>query len=118
MYQYEFIQNMIRLIPVIMLLPSFLALLRFKWYLRLGAMFFLGWIVVAGSTLLFWEYSIMYAPNEEIKMDLAQRDGAPKVFGTLFGWVYGLIILFIFELTRLIYLGVRKVHNQLRQQGV
>jgi len=118
MYQYEFIQNMIRLIPVIILLPSFLVILRFKWYLRLGMMFFLGWMVVAGATLLFWEYSITYAPSEEIKMDLAQRDGAPKVFGTLFGWAYGLIILFIFELNRLIYLGVRKAHNRLKQKSV
>ena len=39
-------------------------------------------------------------------IDLAQRDGASRVFGTLFGWAFGLVLLFIFELSRLIYLGL------------
>lgn len=103
---YEIIQNIIRLLPIILLLPTFIFLLRFKWYQRLAFMFLLGWAVIAGSTLLFWGYSINYAPSQEVATDLAQRDGAPKLFGTLFGWAFGLALLSVFEATRLIYIGL------------
>jgi hypothetical protein len=103
---YEIIQNIIRLSPIILLLPAFMFFLRFKWYQRLGFMFVLGWLVIAGSTLLFWGFSISYAPSQEIAIELALRDGAPRLFGTLFGWAFGLAILFIFEVTRLSYIGL------------
>lgn len=114
---YELIQNMIRLAPIIILLPTFLFLLRFKWYQRFGLMFVLGWAVFAGSTLLFWSYSINYAPTQEIMTDLAQRDGAPRVFGTLFGWAFGLILLFLFEATRLIYIGLNSLNSRLKKKN-
>ncbi|QFT54453.1 hypothetical protein FIU95_07790 [Microbulbifer sp. THAF38] len=111
---YELIQNTIRVVPVVVLLPAFLYLLRLKWYQRFGVMFVLGWVVFAASTLLFWSYSINYAPTQETMTDLAQRDGAPRLFGTLFGWAFGLILLFIFEATRLIYIGFNPLISRLR----
>ena len=110
---YELIQNAIRVSPIIILLPTFLYLLRFKWYQRLGAMIILGWLVIAVSTLVFWSYSINYAPTQEIITDLAQRDGAPRVFGTLFGWVIGLIFLVVFEVIRLIYIAFNRLARRL-----
>jgi hypothetical protein len=56
--------------------------------------------------LLFWSFSINYAPSQEVAIDLAQRDGAPRLFGTLFGWAFGLAILFIFEVARLSYISL------------
>ena len=112
---YEFIQNLIRLSPIFIMLPSFIFLLRLQWYKRFGIMFLLGWLVFAASTLLFWSYSINNAPNEEIMIDLAQRDGASRVFGTLFGWAFGLVLLFIFELSRLFYLGLISTINKLKK---
>ena len=112
---YELIQNAIRLFPIIILLPTFLYLLRFKWYQRLGAMFILGWVVIAVSTLAFWSYSINYAPTQEIMADLAERDGAPRVFGTLFGWAFGLIFLVLFEVVRSIYIAFNRLARRLNQ---
>jgi hypothetical protein len=114
---YELIQNMIRLAPIMILLPTFLYLLKFKWYQRFGVMFALGWVVFAASTLLFWTYSINYAPTQDLMVDLAQRDGAPRVFGTLFGWVFGLVLLFVFEATRLIYIGLNSLTSKLKQKN-
>lgn len=111
---YELIQNSVRLAPIMILLPTFLYLLRFKWYKRFGVIFVLSWVVFATSTLLFWSYSIDYAPTQEIKVDLAQRDGAPRVFGTLFGWAYGLVLLFVFEAARLIYIGLNSLNSKKR----
>lgn len=106
---YEFIQNIIWLAPILILAATFTYLLRFKWYWRLVVIVLLGWVVVAGSTMLFWSYSFHYAPTDEIKMDLALRDGAPKVFATLFGWVYAFVLLVFFEAIRFICLGLRTV---------
>ena len=113
---YELIQNMIRLAPIVVLLVSFLYLLRFKWYQRLGVMFILGWVVIAVSTIAFWSYSINYAPTQEIMADLAKRDGAPRLFGTLFGWVFGLIFLFVFEAIRLICIAFYSLVHRLNQK--
>ncbi|MBQ4812482.1 hypothetical protein J8M20_14085 [Pseudoalteromonas luteoviolacea] len=75
------------------------------------AIVLLGWGVIAGSTLLFWWYSIEFAPTEEIRLNLAKKDGAPKVVGTLFGWVFALIIYGFMEFIR----GVLKIfYNYLK----
>jgi hypothetical protein len=100
MSAYEIIQHTIRLSPFVILLLTYIFLHQFKWYQRLAVMFFLGWAVIAASTLLFWSYSINYAPDQETAMYLAQKDGAPRLFGTLFGWVFGLIYLLILEAIR------------------
>ncbi|MDQ7049939.1 MAG: hypothetical protein Q9M92_10530 [Enterobacterales bacterium] len=107
MNTYEIIQNMIRLIPLAVLLPLFIYLLHLKWFARFGVMFVVGWLIVAISTLIFWKYSIDYAPNEEVLSRLTEKDGAPKLFGTLFGGVFGLMYFVVFEIVRVLYVIIQ-----------
>lgn len=103
---YEIIKNVIRFGPLLSLAFVYLYLLKYRWYNRIGLMFFIGWFFVGASTYLFWWYSFSYAPNEEVRSYVAQKDGAPRLLGTIFGWAYGLVLLLIFELVRLSYLGI------------
>lgn len=115
MSAYEIIQNTIRLAPLVILLLAFIFLHRFKWYQRLGVMFFLGWAVIAASTLLFWSYSISYAPDQGTAMTLAQKDGAPRLFVTLFGWGFGLVFLLILEAMRFAFTVLKLVAGKIKK---
>jgi len=109
MSKYELAQTFIRAMPLLILLPAYIFLLRTKWYWRFCAMFVLAWVVIAISTLLFWQYSIEYAPTEEIRTGLAMKDGGPLLFGTMFGWAFGLVYLVVFEISNVVYVLLSRV---------
>ncbi len=111
---YELIKNIIRVMPLLCLVVVYIYILKNRWYRRVGIMFFAGWFFVASSTCIFWWYCFNYAPNDEIREYVAQKDGAPRLFGTLFGWVFGLILLFILEFTNLLYKGIRIITDRIR----
>lgn len=52
----------------------------------------------------FWSYSFNYAPTEEIKHQVAMKDGAPVVFSLFFGWAYAFGIMIIYDIIYKIYL--------------
>ena len=104
MSQYEIIQNLIRLMPILLILCIFVLLIRHRWYWRLSIIAVSGWLIVASSTMLYWWYAIEYAPSQEIQFELAKKDGAPRLFGTLFGWAFALVYLAVLELIHGLYL--------------
>ena len=114
MNMYDVIQTSIRLMPVLILLMAYVYLLRFAWHKRIVVMFLLGWLVVGSTTMLYWHYSITYAPSPEVQLELAQQDGGAQMFGVLFGWAFGLALLCIFEAARWVVLGVSAVRMRLK----
>ncbi len=76
-------------------------------------MIFGGWGLFLAISLVFWSYAIDNAPNQTIAMDLAERDGAPKTFALLFGWLYSLILLLILDGGHILIKVVRKNFNNI-----
>jgi len=99
---YELLKTLIWTLPWTVMVLVFIFLARARWYKRVPVLFLVGWGIVALSTMLFWEYSFDFAPNEEIRTQVGMKDSAPRAFGTLFGWVYGLVILSLLELCNLL----------------
>ncbi|WGL15188.1 hypothetical protein PVT68_10420 [Microbulbifer bruguierae] len=109
---YELTRSAISLAPAMVLAISFIFLRQYTWYFRLGLLFFGGWILIAGSTYIFWTYSINYAPDQEILAELSRRDGAPRLLGVLFGWAYAIVVYFILESFRLLFIGLRSINQE------
>jgi len=105
--EYEAIQTVIRVTPIIGLGFLFIMLRAKKRTIRIPLLFVVGWALVAFSTNLFWRYSLDHAQSQEVYAELASKDGAPRLFGTLFGWVYAMGYIALYELCYVIYKKVR-----------
>ncbi|WP_158643618.1 hypothetical protein [Ketobacter alkanivorans] len=112
MNQYEFVQEAILCIPLAVLAVVFVKTLHISWYFRAIIMIMVGWGMIAGAVNLYWEYSINFAPTDEMAMEHALKDGAPRVFGTFFGWMYGIVLYCVFELIRLIWVLTKVIVNK------
>ena len=113
MDHYELIKNVIRITPILLMVGSYIYFLKLKWYKRFAPMFLIGWCVIAVSTWVFWSYSFNYAPSHEIQAAVALKDGAPRLFGVMFGWAYGLVILLLLELINLARYSIIKIRSKL-----
>ena len=114
MSQYEFVQEAILYIPLAVLAVVFVKTLQIAWYFRAIIVIMVGWGVIAGAVNLYGEYSINFAPTEEVAMEHALNDGAPRVFGTFFGWMYGIVLYCVFEFIRLLCVLTNVIVNKVR----
>ena len=99
---YDLLQNVIRISPLLVLIILFVRLNGKKWYWRSFFVVVVGWGAFAISTNVYWWYSFNYAPNEYVRTYVALKDGAPRIFGTFFGWAIALVFLFVAEIVRAI----------------
>jgi len=105
---YDLLQNIIRISPFFIMAGLFVGLNGKEWYWRSFFVIAVGWLVFAVSVNVYWWYAFQYAPNEEVRSSVALKDGAPRVFGMLFGWVFSLAFLLVAELIRhLVIFGFR-----------
>jgi len=111
MEQYEIIKVILRLLPIFSIFIVFILVRNLKWYYRYMIAVLLGWIIVFGSVVLFWDYSFNYAPTQEIQHQVAMKDGAPIAFSSLFGWIYAFILIFIFDMIYKVYLYLVKKYD-------
>ncbi len=114
---YETVRYAIRLTPLITLLIFWFYSLRFRALKRTILMFFFGWALVALSTYCFWQFSFYFAPTTTIQETVALKDGAPKVAGILFGWVFGLLIFSCFEGFRVVYVTFKNLRRNLHSRN-
>ena len=97
MEQYEIIKTILRLLPILSIYIVFIFVRNLKWQYRYSIVTIVGWVIVFISTKLIWDYSFHYAPTQEISHEVAMDDGAPIAFSSIFGWVYALILMLIFD---------------------
>ena len=97
MEEYEMMKTVLNLLPILSIFIVFIFVRNLKWHYRYFITVLLGWIIVAASVTLFWDYSFNYAPAQEIQHQVAMKDGAPVAFSHIFGWVYALILMLIFD---------------------
>jgi len=97
MEQYETIKTALGWLPILSIFMVFIFVRNLKWQYRYLIAVLLGWAIVFISTKLILDYSFHYAPTQEIALDVAMSDGAPVAFSSIFGWVYALILMLIFD---------------------
>jgi len=112
MEQYEIIKVILRLLPIFSIFIIFIFVRNLKWYYRYVIAVLLGWIIVFGSVVLFWNYSFHYAPSPEIQQQVAMKDGAPIAFSFVFGWIYAFILIFIMDALYKLYLYLAKKYER------
>ncbi len=108
MEQYEIIRTALRLLPIVSILIVFVFVKNLKWYYRYLITVLLGWIIVFVSVALFWDYSFNYAPTQEMQHQAGMEDGAKIASSFMFGWVYALILMLIFDIVHKSYLYLSK----------
>lgn len=108
MSEYELARNALRVIPFILIIFLSIILSKKPWFLRYAVVFILGWIAIIIFTQLFWDFSIKYAPTDEIRIDLSRRDSGPRVGALFLGWIYVAFLMVIFELIMFITRLVKK----------
>lgn len=97
MEQYETIKTALGWLPILSIFMVFIFARNLKWQYRYPITVILGWGIVFVSTVLIWDYSFNCAPTQEIAHEVAMSDGAPVAFSYVFGWVYALILMLIFD---------------------
>ena len=107
MDEYELVKNLIRVCPLVLIIISDLLLVKYRWYIRLPIVFFIGWAGIIGFTQLFWDYSFHYAPTKEIMAYVGSKDSGPRVGSIFIGWIYSLVILLIVEMARFVITWIK-----------
>jgi hypothetical protein len=100
---YEFIQNAIRIFPIITILVVFIFAIRFNWYFRLIYVVLMGWIILIVVVHLYWWHAFEFAPTLDIQNEIASKDTGPISVIYIIGWVYSLVMYWLLEL--IVFLG-------------
>lgn len=88
-------------VPVMMLTVR---TLRRRWRLPLEVL--AAWALLIVFALSYWDFSVAYAPTEDMRADLASRDDGPRSGAVLFGWVWAAPYVLLLEG---LFAGVRAV---------
>jgi hypothetical protein len=113
MSAYELIINTIRLAPILIMVLVALSLTKKRTAIRVPVIFIAGWIAIVTFTFGYWHYAIEFAPSAETRHELALKDGGAKTGSLMFGWVYSLIFVFLYEAARV---SIRKAGSILRKK--
>jgi len=97
MSEYDIICNLLRIAPLVIIQALLLLLRRRAFYIRYPLVLLIGWLVIGASTVMYWDYAHEHAPTEELRMEIGRKDGAPRIFGVVFGWVFALFFMVISE---------------------
>jgi hypothetical protein len=74
------------------------ALRRQPWRRRLPLAVLASWAVLVLFVLSYWNFSVDYAPTEEMQADFAGRDGGPSIGAVVFGWLHATIVVGAMEM--------------------
>ena len=106
---YELIQNVIRILPMLILTALFIYMLRVKWYVRFISVVLVGWGALVISVCLYWWYAFNFAPTPEIQNEIALKDSGPMAAVYVLGWAYSLVFYFVLELAALLIRTTRRI---------
>ena len=113
MSAYELIISTIRLAPLLIMVLVALSLSKKRTAIRVPVIFIAGWIAIVTFTFGYWHYAIEFAPSVEMRHELTLKDGGAKTGSLMFGWVFSLIFVLVYEATRVC---VRKIGSTLRRK--
>jgi uncharacterized membrane protein len=80
-----------------------------KWQIRYPVMILAGWMIFIVSVILLNDFAFHYAPTKELMEAAANGDGAANAFAIVFGWVYALVVLLVFEVGRKVVVYLRSL---------
>ena len=98
-------------LPFAIVLGLTIACRRQRWWVRYSIVLGVGWVVLVLFTHLYWEFAIDYAPTEELQEDLMRRDGGPRLFAFLFGWLFAGLLMAPIEIARAGWLWLRRLRR-------
>ncbi len=106
---YELIQNVIRILPMLILTVLFIYMLHVKWYIRFISVVLVGWGILVIFVCLYWWYAFNFAPTPEIQNEIALKDSGPSVAVYVLGWAYSLVFYLFLELAALFIKTARRI---------
>jgi hypothetical protein len=68
----------------------------------------LEWVGLVALVVLYWDFSVDYAPDERLAAEVASREEAPTTFALLFGWVFVAAYVALPEAVRVTWLWSRR----------
>ena len=105
---YETVQRVLQFAPLALVPALMFAFRRQRASVRYLGVILLGWVGLFALVVVYWAFSVNYAPDERLAGEFASRDGAPTTFALFFGSIYVAVYVALLEAVRSVWSWSRR----------